>query len=143
MENGFDEAIMLNNAGYVAEGSSENLFIVRDGKLITPDNSDDILEGITRKTVIDLARDELGIETETRHIGRTELYTADECFLCGTGAEITPVTKIDHREIGSGQVGELTERLRSVFFEVVRGRRPKYDGWLYPVSAREAVAVGG
>jgi branched-chain amino acid aminotransferase len=141
MENGFDEAIMLNGAGYVAEGSSENLFIVRDGKLITPDNSDDILEGITRKTVIDLAREELGVETETRHIGRTELYTADECFLCGTGAEITPVTKIDHRDIGSGQVGELTERLREVFFEVVRGRRPKYAGWLYPVTAKEPVAV--
>src|SRR5579862_1281266 len=91
MENGFDEAIMLNSNGYVGEGSSENLFIVREGKLITPDNSDDILEGITRKTIIDLAREELGVLTEMRHMGRTELYTADECFLCGTGAEITPV----------------------------------------------------
>jgi branched-chain amino acid aminotransferase len=141
MENGFDEAIMLNNAGYVAEGSSENLFLVRDGKLITPDNSDDILEGITRNTIVDLARDELGVETDMRHVGRTELYTADECFLCGTGAEITPVTKIDHREVGNGQVGELTERLREVFFEVVRSRRPKYRHWLYPVTAKERVAV--
>lgn len=141
MENGFDEAVMLNSNGYVGEGSSENLFIVREGRLITPDNSDDILEGITRKTIIDLAREELGVTTEMRHIGRTELYTADECFLCGTGAEITPVTKIDHREIGNGQVGELTERLREVFFEVVRGRRAKYSDWLYPVTAQERVAV--
>ena len=142
MENGFDEAIMLNANGYVAEGSSENLFIVRDGKLITPDNSDDVLEGITRKTIVDLARNELGVATETRHIGRTELYTADECFLCGTGAEITPVTKIDHRDIGTGEVGEFTERLREVFFEVVRGRRANYADWLYPVTAKEPVAVG-
>jgi len=142
MENGFDEAIMLNANGYVAEGSSENLFILRDGKLITPDNSDDVLEGITRKSIMDLARNELGVETITRHIGRTELYTADECFLCGTGAEITPVTKLDHREIGNGQVGEFTERLREVFFDVVRGRRPEYASWLYPVTAKERVAVG-
>ncbi len=135
MENGFDEAIMLNANGYVGEGSSENLFIVRDGKLVTPSDSDDILEGITRKTVMELAHAELGVETEVRHIGRTELYTADECFLCGTGAEITPVTKVDHREVGSGQVGELTTRLRDLFFEVVRGRCPKYSDWLYPVNA--------
>ncbi|HLG68991.1 MAG TPA: branched-chain amino acid transaminase [Chloroflexota bacterium] len=141
MENGFDEAIMLNANGYVAEGSSENLFMVRDGKLITPDNSDDILEGITRKSIIELAREELGIETDIRHIGRTELYTADECFLCGTGAEITPVTKVDHRDVGTGEVGPVTERLREVFFEVVRGRRAKYAGWLYPVRAKERVAV--
>ena len=141
MENGFDEAIMLNANGYVAEGSSENLFILRDGKLITPDNSDDVLEGITRKTIMDLAANELGVATEVRHVGRTELYTADECFLCGTGAEITPVTKIDHRDIGSGQVGEFTERLREVFFEVVRGRRANYADWLYPVTAKERVAV--
>lgn len=142
MENGFDEAIMLNSGGYVAEGSSENLFMVRDGKLVTPDPSDDILEGITRRTIMDLAREELGVATESRHIGRTELYNADECFLCGTGAEITPVTKIDHREVGDGQVGELTERLRNVFFDVVRGRNPKYAHWLYPVRATERVAVG-
>ncbi len=141
MENGFDEAVMLNANGYVAEGSSENLFIVRDGHLVTPDPSDDILEGITRKSIEVLAKQELGIETETRHIGRTELYTADECILCGTGAEITPVTKIDHRDIGTGQVGQVTERLREVFFEVVRGRRPKYADWLYPVRAKERVAV--
>lgn len=141
MENGFDEAIMLNSNGHVGEGSSENLFIVRDGKLITPGNADDILEGITRQSIIELAREELGVGTELRTMARTELYTADECFLCGTGAEITPVTKIDHRDIGNGQVGKLTERLREVFFEVVRGRRPKYSGWLYPVSAPERVAV--
>jgi branched-chain amino acid aminotransferase len=141
MENGFDEAIMLNANGYVGEGSSENLFIVRDGKLITPGNCDDILEGITRDTVVKLAKNELGVDTEMRSMARSELYTADECFLCGTGAEITPVTKIDHREIGSGQVGELTERLRGVFFEVVRGRRPQYASWLYPVKAKERVAV--
>jgi branched-chain amino acid aminotransferase len=142
MENGFDEAIMLNANGHVGEGSSENLFIVRDGKLITPGNADDILEGITRRTVMELARDELGVETEARSMARTELYSADECFLCGTGAEITPVTKIDHRDIGDGEVGPVTTRLRDVFFEVVRGRRPKYRHWLYPVTAPERVAVG-
>jgi branched-chain amino acid aminotransferase len=142
MENGFDEAIMLNANGYVGEGSSENLFLVRNGRLITPDDSDDILEGITRASLIQLAREELGIETERRHVGRTELYTADECFLCGTGAEVTPVTKIDHREIGSGRVGELTTRLRDVFFDVVRGRNPKYAHWLYPVvRTKERAAV--
>jgi branched-chain amino acid aminotransferase len=142
MENGFDEAIMLNSNGYVGEGSSENLFIVRDGKLITPSNSDDILEGITRQTIIELARAELGVETEVRSMARSELYTADECFLCGTGAEVTPVTKIDHRDIGDGRVGRVTEQLRETFFDVVRGRRPKYAGWLYPVKAKERVAVG-
>ncbi|MGH2366411.1 MAG: branched-chain amino acid transaminase [Chloroflexota bacterium] len=136
MENGFDEAIMLNNAGYVAEGSSENLFIVKNGRLITPANSDDILEGITRGSLMELARQELGVETEVRHIARTELYTADECFLCGTGAEVTPVTMIDHRPIGSGEVGELTTSLRATFFDVVRGKRPSYAHWLYPVAHR-------
>ena len=141
MENGYDEAIMLNQQGYVAEGSSENLFLVRGGKLITPDNSDDILEGITRDTILTLARDELGIETEVRHVGRTELYCAEECFYTGTGAEVTPVTMIDHRAVGDGKVGAVTERIREIFFEVVRGRRPKYNHWLYPVRKDEAVVA--
>ncbi len=141
MENGFDEAIMLNDAGHVAEGSSENIFIVSNGKLITPSNSDDILEGITRSSLITLAHEELGVETEVRHIARTELYTADECFLCGTGAEVTPVTKVDHRQIGNGQVGDLTTRLRDVFFEVVRGKRAKYADWLYPVTSKAPVLI--
>ncbi|MBV8085174.1 MAG: branched-chain amino acid transaminase [Chloroflexi bacterium] len=141
MESGFDEAIMLNQNGYVGEGSSENLFLVKNGTLITPDNSDDILEGITRHTIITLAKEELGIGTEMRHIGRTELYTADEMFFTGTGAEVTPITKVDHREIGTGKIGDVTERIRQVFFEVVRGRRPKYQHWLHRVESAKSSTV--
>ena len=110
--NGYDEAIVLTMDGHVSEGSAENLFMVRDGKLITPPVTDDILEGITRNGLMQLAREELGIETVVRTIDRSELYSADEVFLCGTGAQISPVVSIDHRAVGNGEVGPITASWR-------------------------------
>jgi branched-chain amino acid aminotransferase len=131
--NGFDEAIMLTDEGHVCEGSGENIFLVSGNTLITPSTSDDILVGITRGSVIQLARDELGIPTLERSIDRSELYAADECFMTGTAAEITPVIEVDRRPIGSGSIGPLTRQLQGLFFDVVRGRNPKYAEWLAPV----------
>ncbi len=131
--NGYDEAIVLTLDGHVSEGSAENLFMVRRGKLITPGISDDILEGITRAAVMELALGELGLETVSRTVDRSELYIADEVFLCGTGAQISPVTSIDHRQVGDGRVGPITERLTELYFSAVRGRLPAYSHWLTPV----------
>ena len=131
--NGYDEAIVLTMDGHVSEGSAENLFIVRDGKLITPPVTDDILEGITRTGLVQLAREELGIETIQRQIDRSELYSCDEVFLCGTGAQISPVVEIDHRSIGTGDVGPITRQLASLYFDVVRGKMPTYMDWLTPI----------
>ena len=129
IENGFDEAIMLTPDGYVAEGSGENLFLVIDGKLVTPPKSDGILVGITRNTVINLAQNELGIETEERHIDRIELYTSEECFLTGTAANVTPVAEIDRRKIGNGEIGEITQKLQQLYNNVILGNNPKYIDW--------------
>jgi branched-chain amino acid aminotransferase len=131
--NGYDEAIVLTVDGHVSEGSAENIFIVRDGKLITPPVTDDILEGITRTGLVQLAREELGIETIQRQIDRSELYSCDEVFLCGTGAQISPVVEIDHRAIGTGEVGPITRQLASLYFDVVRGKMPAYSDWLTPI----------
>jgi len=131
--NGYDEAIVLTIDGHVSEGSAENIFIVRDGVLITPSATDDILEGITREGLIQLARQELGLETVVRTVDRTELYAADEVFLCGTGAQISPVIDIDHRTVGNGEVGPITRRLTTLYFDIVRGRVPKYHDWLTPI----------
>lgn len=133
--NGYDEAIVLNQDGHVAEGSAENLYIVRDGQLITPPVTDNILEGITRKTIIKLAQDELGGAVVERSIDRSELYTADEVFFCGTGAQVAGVVEIDHRKIGTGKVGSMTKQLQDIYFRVVRGRHDKYMDWLTPVYA--------
>jgi len=132
-ENGFDEAIILTSDGYVSEGSGENIFLVIDAKLVTPASYDNFLMGITRDTVIKLAQNELGIETIERHIGRSELYTAEECFLTGTAAHITPVAEIDRRKIGNGEIGEITSRLQEIYSEVIRGHNPKYLEWCTPV----------
>jgi len=134
VENGFDEAIMLNDDGHVSEGSGENLVMVRDGKLITPERSDNILEGITLDSVLQLAREELHLETIERTIDRSELYIADEVFLTGTAAHLSPVTEIDRRAIGTGSVGPITQRLQSLFFDCIRGRNPRYASWVYPVK---------
>ena len=130
---GFDEAIMLTKDGYVSEGSGENIFIVVNGKLITPPPYDDILVGITRDTIIKLAREELGLEVEERRISRAELYMADECFLTGTAAYVTPVVEIDHHKIGTGRRGEITHKLQKLYLEVLRGEREKYLDWCTPV----------
>ena len=131
--NGYDEAIVLTADGHASEGSAENLFMVRDGALITPPITDDILEGITRTALIQLAREELGLTTVERSIDRSELYVADEVMLCGTGAQVSAVVEIDHRPVGTGAVGPICGRLRDLYFDAVRGRLPAYMDWLTPV----------
>jgi len=132
--NGYDEAIVLNYQGFVVEGSAENIFIVRDGTLITPAFADGILEGITRDTVETLAADELGIPTVSRTVARTELYYADEIFLTGTGAQVASVTSVDRRLVGDGGIGPITAKLQQLYFDVVKGRNPKYMDWLTPAG---------
>lgn len=132
--NGYDEAIFLNSLGYVCEASAANIFLVRDGVLVTPSRADGILEGYTRDVVIKLAREELGIATEQRAIGRSELYYADEVFLTGTGVQIAPVTLVDRRRVGTGEVGPIATALQQLYFEVVRGRVPRYLDWLTRVQ---------
>jgi branched-chain amino acid aminotransferase len=134
-EAGFDEAIVLTQDGHVSEGSAENLFMVRDGVLVTPPVTDNILEGITRASVMKIAAD-AGIPIAVRSIDRTELYVADEVFLCGTGAQISPVTTIDRRPIGNGEPGTITTRISRTYFDAVRGKLPQYRGWVTPVYKR-------
>ena len=126
---GFDEALVLDGNGHVSEGSAMNIFMVRDGMLITPPVTDNILEGITRRTVIELARNELGLTVMERPIDRTEVYICDELFMTGTAAQITVVTKVDHRPIGTGSMGAVAEALRARFGKIVRGNDPKYAHW--------------
>jgi len=136
IESGFDEAIMLTPDGYVAEGSGENIFLVVDGQLVTPASYDGILMGITRNVVIKLAEAELGIQTIERHVNRVELYSASECFLTGTAANITPVAEIDRRKIGNGEIGEITKKLQRLYSEIIKGNNPKYLDWCTPVYKR-------
>jgi branched-chain amino acid aminotransferase len=131
--NGYDEAIVLTADGHVSEGSAENLFIVKDDVLLTPPITDNILEGITRGRFLQIAKSDLGRETVVRSIDRTELYTADEVFLCGTGAQISPVIEIDRRRIGTGRPGPVTKALAGIYFDAVRGKVPAYRDWLTPV----------
>lgn len=139
---GFDEALVLNEAGHLAEGSAENVFMMRFGQLITPSVTENILEGITRRTVIELARNELGLEVVERPVDRTEVFLADEFFMVGTAAQITAVTMIDHRPIGSGVMGPVTSKLRKLYDDAVRGKLPQYRDWNAAVYQAEAVAVG-
>jgi branched-chain amino acid aminotransferase len=132
-DNGFDEAIFLTTAGMVSEGSAEHVFIVRDGELISPPSTEDNLDGITRRSLITLAREDLGLTVVERPIGRTELYVADEMFLCGTGAQVTPVRSVDHRVIDDGGIGPLTTKISALFQDVVHGRVAKRRDWLTPV----------
>jgi branched-chain amino acid aminotransferase len=133
IKNGFDEAIMLTPDGHVSEGSGENIFLVENGKLITPALYSSILGGITRNTVIELAQNELGLDCEERVIDRGELYTCNECFLTGTAAHLTPVGEVDHRKIGNGGIGPITAKLQDAFFNAIRGNLPKYMNWCTPV----------
>jgi len=133
MLNGYEEAIVLTHDGEVSEGSAENLFMVRRGRLITPGVNADILEGITRAAIMDLAIQDLGLEVEVRSIDRSELYVAEEVFLCGTGAQVSPVASIDHRQVGDGGIGPITQRIMSAYFDAVRGRSAKHRDWLTPV----------
>ena len=136
LENGFDEAILLTQDGHVSEGSGENIFLIVGDKLITPPPSDDILMGITRDTVIKLAKNELAIDTIERQVDRSELYVAEECFFTGTAANVAPVLEIDRRPMGDGKIGEVTAKLQQLFAEVMVGRNPKYADWYYLVSAK-------
>lgn len=134
LQNGFDEAIMLTHEGHVAEGSAENIFVLINGELITPPPSENILLGITRDTVIKIAQRELGLITRERQIDRTELYIADEIFLCGTGAQIAPVIEVDRRPVGTGKVGPIGQKLQDLYFDIVRGKHPEYSKqWCTPV----------
>lgn len=137
--NGYDEAIMLDNAGHVSEGSGENIVIIRDGKLITPAPSDNVLEGITLDTVLFLAQEEMGLEVEERSIDRSELYVADEVFMTGTAAHVTPILEVDTRPVGNGQIGPLTSQLQQTYFNIIYGRNSKYIDWCTPVSLKQAV----
>ena len=128
IENGFEEALMLDENGFIAEGTGECIFVVRDGVLISPPN-DNSLESITQATVLEIARD-MGIPVERRNVTRDEIYIADEVFLTGTAAEVTPVNSLDHRVIGSGRRGPVTEKLQSAYFDAVHGRDEKYRHYL-------------
>jgi branched-chain amino acid aminotransferase len=130
---GFDEAIVLNQNGHISEGSAMNFFMMRNGKLITPPVTDNILEGITRRTVMRMAREELGLVVVERPIDRTEVFLADEVLLTGTAAQITAVTRVDYRPIGEGKMGSVAGKLREMFDDVVRGKVEKYQDWNYPV----------
>jgi len=132
--NGFDEAIVLTLDGHVNEASAANVLIVRDGVLLTPPVTDDILEGVTRKAIIQLATDE-GVPIEIRSIDRSELYIADEMFLCGTGVQVSPVIEVDHRMVGSGGIGPITKAIKARYFDAVRGRLPEYRHWLTPIPS--------
>jgi branched-chain amino acid aminotransferase len=130
--NGFDEAIMLDERGHISEGSGENIFVIIDGVVYTPPPSSDILVGITRDTVMTLLREEMGMAVVERDIDRTELYTADECFMTGTAAHVTPVVELDRRKIGDGKMGEVSARLVNLYFDIIRGNNPKYAHWCTP-----------
>jgi branched-chain amino acid aminotransferase len=130
---GFDEALVLTQEGHISEGSAMNFFMMRDGVLITPPVTENILEGITRRSVIELARAELNLTVLERQVDRTEVYLCDELLLTGTAAQITAVTRVDHRLIGNGEMGPISSRLYHLFQDILRGRVSKYHHWLTPV----------
>ncbi len=136
--NGFDEAILLNQDGHVSEGSGENIVIIRNGKLITPPPADNVLEGITMETVFAVARD-LGYEVEARSVDRTELYIADEIFMTGTAAHVTPVLSVDRVPVAEGKPGPISTLLQRTYFDAITGRNPRYMQWLTPVYTPSAV----
>jgi branched-chain amino acid aminotransferase len=138
---GFDEALVLTQEGHISEGSAMNFFMLRDGVLVTPSITENVLEGITRRSIIELAKEELGLEIVERQVDRTEVYLADELFLTGTAAQVTAVTRVDYRPIGSGEMGPVTTQLRKLFDDLLRGRNPKYYKWLTPVYEATSLAV--
>ena len=129
LSRGYVEAITLSNKGNVAEGSGENLFMVKKGKLITPRLSDDILPGITRRAIMELAKREMGLKTVEKSFKPAELYKADELFFCGTGAQISPITQLEKKKIGKGKIGLITKELQEIYFRAVRGENPHYKKW--------------
>lgn len=133
MLSGFDEALVLTQNGHVSEGSAENVFMVRDGILITPPVTENILEGITRRTIMMLAKEELGVEVVERPIDRTEVYICDEFFMTGTAAQVTAIAHIDHRPVGDGVMGPITAKLKQMYDDLVRGKIAKFRDWNVPV----------
>jgi branched-chain amino acid aminotransferase len=132
-DDGYDEALLLDVDGFVAEGAGENLFVVKDGKIYEPEIASALI-GITRASVIQLAKDQLGIDVISRRLTRDDIYTADEAFFSGTAAEVTPIRELDRRQIGAGSRGPITTKLQSLFFEAVHGKLPAYHHWLTPVA---------
>ena len=128
--NGYDEAITMSyGTSFVCEGSAMNLFMIKNEVLYTPSVSNDILEGITRNTVIELSREEVGLPVIERQISRTELYSADELFFCGTGAQVAPIGNVDGRVISDGKIGEITRKIQDIYFLAVKNKIKKYSGW--------------
>jgi len=130
--NGYDEAVLLDHLGNISEAPGENIFIIRDGKLLTPPPSSSALEGITKDSVIKIAKD-LGYQTVEREIPRTEIYFSDEVFLTGTAAEITPVISVDGKAVGDGKVGKITGKIRTIYSDITMGKNKKYSKWITPV----------
>src|SRR5581483_7968094 len=141
ISNGFDEAIMLSHDGHLAEGSAENIFLVKNGVILTPDPSQNVLEGCTRRVIMDIARREFGLEVIERAIDRSELYGADEIFFTGTAVGIVYVRSVDRRDVGDGRIGPVTQKLASFYERLVRGEEPKYRNLVTPVYAGRAVAT--
>jgi branched-chain amino acid aminotransferase len=132
LDDGYDEALLLDSSGFVSEGAGENVFVVKDGVIYTPDLSAGALNGITRNTTMHICKD-LGIEVVQKRITRDEIYIADECFFTGTAAEVTPIRELDRVEIGIGRRGPVTEKIQGAFFDIVNGRNPRYAHWLTKV----------
>jgi branched-chain amino acid aminotransferase len=130
---GFDEVLVLNQDGHISEGSAANFFLLRNGVWATPPITDNVLEGIVRRTIMHLMREDLGMEVVERPIDRTEVYLADEAFLCGTGVQIGAIGRVDFRTVGTGKLGEQTARLRSLYYDVVKGKSAKYRSWCHPI----------
>jgi branched-chain amino acid aminotransferase len=139
VRSGFDEALVLTQDGHISEGSAENVFMMRDGTLFTPPITDNILEGITRRTIIELAEQELGLKVVARSIDRTEVYICDELFMTGTAAQVTAITRVDHRPVADGKMGTITAKLRKLYDDAVRGKLKKYRHWNYPVYEKMVV----
>ena len=136
LDDGYDEALLLDSTGFVSEGAGENIFVIKDGVVYTPDLSAGALNGITRNTVLHICKD-LGLELVQKRITRDEVYIADEAFFCGTGVQIASIASVEHRPIGSGRMGPITQALRNLYFRVVRGQEEKYMNWLTPVYVAE------
>jgi branched-chain amino acid aminotransferase len=133
LRSGFDEVLVLNQDGHISEGSAANFFLLRNGVWATPPITANVLEGITRRTIMQLMRDEFGWEVVERQIDRTEIYLADEAFLCGTGVQISAIARVDHRAVGTGKLGECTARIRNLYTDIVHGRLPKYRQLCHPI----------
>jgi branched-chain amino acid aminotransferase len=132
LDEGYDEALLLDSAGFVSEGAGENIFVIKDGVVYTPDLSAGALNGITRNTIFHICKD-LGLELVQKRITRDEIYISDEAFFTGTAAEVTPIRELDRIELGAGSRGPITEKIQTAFFDIVNGRNPKYSAWLAPV----------